>query len=262
MISSLQNPTVKWLRRLRDNRFRQQEQVVVVDGIAEVGRALAAGLQPNTMLYAEPLAADWMQRFSQAMAVAQPASEEVMQKVGFGEHHRQIVAVFEQPDLSLEDLELPANALIVVLDGFEKPGNIGAVLRSADAAGADAVVLSSCLCDRFNPNVIRASLGTVFTVPNAAASRHAVMDWLSARGIAVVTTRVDAPESFWDVNLRDSVAIVIGSEADGLDASWNQSPTLSARNVRIPMQGHADSLNASVSAALLLFEARRQRQRV
>ncbi len=134
-------------------------------------------------------------------------------------------------------------------------------MRSADAAGADAVILSSCVCDPFNPNVIRASLGTLFTVPTAVASRETVMAWLTEHQITVVTTRVDAPESFWNVDLTGSVAIVIGAEATGLDASWNQTADVSAKNVTIPMHGEADSLNASVSAALLLFEARRQREK-
>ena len=261
MISSLQNPTVKWLRRLRDNRFRQQEQVVVVDGIAEVARALDAGLTPRTVFYSLPASTEWSARLAQLQSVAMAASDEVMQKICFGEHHRQVVAVFDQPNLDLSQLHVPERSLVVILDGFEKPGNIGAVLRSADAAGADAVILSSCVCDLFNPNVIRASLGTLFTVPNAAADREAVMAWLVQHQITAVTTRVDAPESFWDVDLRDSVAIVIGAEATGLHASWNQTAGLAAKNVTIPMHGEADSLNASVSAALLLFEARRQREK-
>jgi TrmH family RNA methyltransferase len=144
----------------------------------------------------------------------------------------------------------------VVLEGLEKPGNLGAVLRTADAAGADAVIAADPRTDLFNPNAIRASLGTIFTVPVAAAPSAAVRDHLAARGLRPVVARVDAELRYTDVDLRGPVALVLGGEAAGLTDTWSGPGVVP---VRLPMLGVADSLNVSIAAAVLLYEARRQR---
>ena len=146
---------------------------------------------------------------------------------------------------------------MVVLEGVEKPGNLGAVLRTADAAAVDAVIAADPRTDLFNPNAIRASLGTIFTVPVAAGTSAAVREGLVARGVRLLTARVDAETLYTDVDLRGSVAVVLGSEADGLSGAWSGSGVLP---VRLPMLGVADSLNVSITAAILLYEARRQRE--
>ena len=150
----------------------------------------------------------------------------------------------------------PPNPLVVVTEDVEKPGNVGAILRSADAVGASAVIAAGGT-DLFNPNVIRASVGTVFSMPVAAAPAAEVAAWLRRQGIRVVATRVDADRLHVDADLTGSVAIVLGSEAEGLSDTW-RAPGVEA--VRLPMAGVADSLNVSVAAAVLLYEAWRQRR--
>jgi TrmH family RNA methyltransferase len=138
----------------------------------------------------------------------------------------------------------------------EKPGNLGAVLRSADGAGADALIAADARTDPFNPNAIRASAGTVFTVPVAVATTEDALDWLRARGVRIVAARVDAETLYTDIDLTGPLAIAFGAEAQGLSGAWS---TPGIESVRLPMFGVADSLNVSVSAAIVLYEARRQR---
>jgi RNA methyltransferase, TrmH family len=163
--------------------------------------------------------------------------------------------VVRAPRAELADLQLPADPLVVVTEDVEKPGNVGAILRSADAVGADAVIAVGGT-DLFNPNVIRASVGTVFSVPAATASAEEAIAWLRGRGVRIVTALVDAQRLHVEANLRGPLAIVLGSESRGLSDSW-RGPDVEA--VRLPMAGVADSLNVSVAAAVLLYEAWRQR---
>jgi RNA methyltransferase, TrmH family len=180
----------------------------------------------------------------------------VLDRLAYGDRAEGLVATVRIPDLGLEGLRLPADPLVVVLEGLEKPGNLGAVLRSADAAGADAVIVADPRTDPFNPNAIRASLGTIFAVPVASGTSDAVRAHLRDVGVTVVAARVDAPLPYTEADLRGAVAIVLGSEAGGLTDAWSGDDI---RAVRLPMLGVADSLNVSVTAAVLLYEARRQR---
>jgi TrmH family RNA methyltransferase len=160
------------------------------------------------------------------------------------------------PNHGLDALDVGPDPLVVVLEGVEKPGNLGAVLRSADAAGGDAVIVADPRTDLFNPNAIRASLGTMFTVPVAAGSSAQVRAWLDERGIAVVAARVGSILPYTDADLRGPVALVLGSEADGLTEAWTGDAVMP---ISLPMHGVGDSLNVSITAAVLLYEARRQR---
>jgi TrmH family RNA methyltransferase len=189
-------------------------------------------------------------------AVRIPVASAVLDRLAFGDRNEGLVATVRIPDLSLDALRLPPNPLVVVLEGVEKPGNLGAVLRSADAAGADAVIAADPRTDPFNPNAVRASLGTLFIVPVAAGPSEAVRARLAADRIAILSARVDADTLYTDADMRGPTAIVLGSEADGLTGAW-QGPGITA--LRLPMLGVADSLNVSVAAAVLLYEARRQR---
>ena len=161
------------------------------------------------------------------------------------------------PQRRLEDLTLPENPLVVVLESVEKPGNLGAVLRSADAAGADAVLCCDPLTDLWNPNLIRASIGAVFTVPCVACSSQEAIAWLKARGIRILTAQLQDSSLYYDCDMTAGTAIVMGTEATGLTQQWREAADA---HIRIPMLGRLDSLNVSVSAAILLFEAVRQRQ--
>ncbi len=187
-----------------------------------------------------------------------PVAAPVLDALAFGDRNEGVVATVRIPDhaFDLDRLRLPPDPLVVVLEGVEKPGNLGAVLRSADGAGADAVIAADPRADLFNPNAIRASLGTIFAVPVAAGGSAAVRDGLRAVGVALVAARVDALTAYTEVDLRGPVAIVLGSETAGLSDCWSGDATVP---VRLPMLGVADSLNVSIAAAVLLYEARRQR---
>jgi len=258
IITSLQNPTIRNVVKLRDNRTRQRERKIVVDGAAEIHRALDAGLDLE-MIFVPDDANDESEKLCQRGGDRViRVNDMVLRKISFGQHHRGCVATFRQPDAALANLTLSATPLVMVLDEIEKPGNVGAVFRSADAVGADAVVICEGVCDSYNPSVIRSSLGTVFTMPTAQANRRETMAWLRANDLVVITARVDAAERFWDVDYRRGIAVVIGSESSGLGDDW-RSTAVPSIDVNIPMRGSADSLNASVSAALIMFEAARQR---
>ena len=186
----------------------------------------------------------------------QATSEPVFAKLAFGERSEGLVAIVRIPSTALAGLTLQSAALVLVVEGVEKPGNLGAVMRSADGAGVDAVIAASPRTDLFNPNAIRASAGTMFTVPLGAAPSAEVLAWLRQHDLRIVTGRVDAPRLYTDLDLTGPLAIVVGAEADGLTETWTGDDI---EAVRLPMLGAADSLNVSVSAAILLYEARRQR---
>jgi TrmH family RNA methyltransferase len=169
-----------------------------------------------------------------------------------------VVAVVRSPSATLETLvaSLPPDPLVVVVEAVEKPGNLGAILRTADGAGADAVIAADARTDLFNPNAIRASLGTIFALPVAAGPSSEVLEQLAARGVRLVAARVDTEGTYMDADFRGPLALVLGSEAEGLGSAWDDPRV---EPVRIPMRGAADSLNVSVAAAVLLYEAVRQR---
>ena len=184
-------------------------------------------------------------------------SEEVYRKISYREGTEGVMAEVKVPERKLEGLELPENPLVMVLESVEKPGNLGAVLRSADAAGADAVLVCDPLTDLWNPNLIRASVGAVFTVPCVTCSSQEAIDWLKARGIRILTAQLQDSSLYYDCDMTVGTALVMGTEATGLTPRWRQAADA---HIRIPMLGALDSLNVSVSAAILLFEAVRQRR--
>ena len=182
--------------------------------------------------------------------------ENLYRKVAYRESTEGIIAEVEVKERSLEDLTLSEHPLIVVLESVEKPGNLGAVLRSADAARADAVIVCDPLTDLYNPNLIRASLGGIFTVPTVAASSEETIAWLKARGIRILTAQLQDSSWYYDIDMTVGTALVMGTESTGLTDVWRRAADA---HIRIPMLGRLDSLNVSVSAAILLFEAVRQR---
>ncbi len=261
VLTSFGNPRVKAAIGLRDRRERDRTGQTLIDGAREVRRALDAGVEVVSVFVCEALLAGADARaaldaLAERGVSQQPTSEAVFAKLAFGSRAEGLVAIVRIPSTDLDALRLPGVPLVVVIEGVEKPGNIGAVMRSADGAAADAVVAASPGSDLFNPNAIRASAGTVFSVPLAAAPSDAVGAWLRRTGLRIIAARVDAPRLYTEVDLRGPVAIVLGAEADGLTDAWDGDDV---EGVRLPMLGVADSLNVSVSAAILLYEARRQR---
>ena len=260
VITSAKNPRIKAVADLRDRRARDAAGLTVIDGSRELARALAGGAAVvDVFVDSERLDAEGRgavvaarQRGARVTAVAR----DVLDRIAYGDRAEGVVATVRIPDLALAACRLPADPLLVVLEAVEKPGNLGAVLRTADGAGADAVVAADPRTDLFNPNAVRASLGTIFAVPVAAGSSADVMAWLRGYGIRIVTARVGAPGSYAQTDLRGPLAIVLGSEAEGLTPIWDGADVTA---VSLPMLGVADSLNVSTAAAVLLYEARRQR---
>lgn len=186
-------------------------------------------------------------------------TKEIYSKIAYRESTEGIIAEFKIKDLPLQELKLSSSPLIVVLESVEKPGNLGAVLRSADAAGADAVIVCDPLTDLYNPNLIRASLGARFSVQCSACTSSEAISWLKAKGIRILTAQLQDSSLYYDTDMKTGTAIVIGAESSGLSDSWRKSADA---HIKIPMSGTVDSLNASVSAAILLFEAVRQRKSI
>lgn len=262
-LTSRANPRVVAVAALRERRERERHGLSLVDGAREILRAIDAGAAIVEVYVCEPMLAgpDAKAVFDALRSSDTPlttVNASVFAKLAFGERAEGLLAVVRIPDLRLERLALPTDPLVVVIEGVEKPGNVGAVLRSVDGAGGDALVAASPRTDLFNPNAIRASAGTVFSVPLAGAESPDVLTWARAAGLRLVTTRVDAAVDYTDADLRGPLAIVLGAESDGLSEVWRGDDI---EAVRIPMHGIADSLNVSVSAAILLYEARRQRDR-
>ena len=258
VIDSPSNPRVKAAVALRERRERQATGLTLVDGAREARRALEAGVDVETAFVCRSLVASEDARRVVELAAARTVDvgERAFEKLAFGDRSDGVVLVVRPRVRSLDDLLLRDDPLIVVTEDVEKPGNVGAILRSADATGASAVIAVGGT-DLYNPNVIRASVGTVFSVPVASAPGAEVAAWLRDHGIRIVASRVDAAALHVAVDLTGAVAIVLGTEAAGLSDAW-RGPDV--EGVRLPMLGAADSLNVSVAAAVLLYEAWRQRQ--
>ena len=259
-ITSRSNPRLRAAARLRDRGARTETGLTLVDGAREVNRAFEAGVAFETLfvcreLLSSPDAKTALEAARVTRVEIVECSRDAFGAVAFGDRAEGIVAIVRPPRLDLDDLELSDEPLVVVTEDVEKPGNLGAILRSADGAGADAVVTIGGT-DLDNPNVIRASLGTVFALPVVAANAAETAAWLKDNSIRAVAAVVDAPLAYSEANLRGPLAIILGSEADGLSTTWRGS---NVEAVSLPMLGVADSLNVSAAAAVLLYEARRQR---
>lgn len=258
-ITSTANPLVKSLARLKERRGRTAAKLILIEGGRELGRAASAGVTIDQVVLAPDLA-DAADRTLAAGLAASGAELVEMGAAAFGRvsmrrHPDGLVGVAPIPSRPLDALAPGPNPLVLVIDAVEKPGNVGAMMRTADAAGADAVIVAAESADLWNPNVIRASQGAVFTVAVAAASATATLDWIRRHDLQLVAASPEAGRSLWDADLTTGTAIAIGSEDTGLSPGF-RSP---AGTVAIPLAGSSDSLNASVAAAVMLFEAVRQR---
>ena len=262
-ITSRQNPRVKEAARLRIGRERQRQGRFIVEGVREIERALAAGVRPIELfvcneLCDSPRAQEATQAALAAGAEMLSVTPSVYAKLAFGDRDDGVILVAETPNRRLRDLQLRTAPLVAVLEGIEKPGNLGAILRSADAAGVDAVVAVDLHTDLYNPNTIRASLGAVFRPNVCAAATAETIRWINEQGLLIVAARPDAVALYTETDLSGGVAIVLGSEAAGLSDAWRGE---NVKEVRLPMHGMADSLNVSTTAAVLFYEALRQRSK-
>jgi len=260
-ITSLQNPRVKQLVKLRDRRPRDEAGLFLVEGYREIRRALEKRV-PLAELYFSPewfLGENESVLIGQAQAAGAQAFEltkEAFAKVAYRERPDGLLAVAPQWRRALGDLALPAAPFVLVVEAIEKPGNLGTILRSADAAGCDAVIVCDPVTDIFNPNVVRASTGVLFSVPLVVEESSRVLAWLKEKGVRTVATTPAAEKIHSDADLRGPLAVVMGSEQYGLSEFWLKN---SDEQVRIPMAGQADSLNVAMATIVTLFEAVRQR---
>lgn len=260
VISSHRNPRVKAAARLRERRQRERQGRFLIDGAREIGRALDQQFPLEELFWSAELADErvraLVERAERAgIAVAQVAPL-VFSRLAYGDRDEGVIGVAPTPARRLDELSLPGDALVAVLEGIEKPGNVGAILRSADAAGIDAVIVADGGTDLFNPNTIRASLGVVFALPIAATTSDEARRWLERQGLTMFAARVDAEPLYVDADFRQATALVFGSESAGLSPTWTSE---GVQGIRLPMLGAADSLNVSTTAAVLFYEALRQR---
>ena len=257
-ITSAQNPKIKNLLLLQEkSKARREQGLFVVEGRRELEHCLEAGFRVRTVFVCpEVIGRDFSTSLEMTDTLVVEIPEALYRKVAYREGTEGILAEVETRTLRLEDLALSEHPLVVVLESVEKPGNLGAVLRSADAARADAVIVCDPLTDLWNPNLIRASIGAVFTVPTVCASSAETIGWLKSRGIRILTAQLQDSSWYYDTDMTGGTALVMGTESTGLTDVWRRAADA---HIRIPMLGRLDSLNVSVSAAILLFEAVRQR---
>ncbi len=262
-ISSVQNPGIKRVARLRTKKSREARGLTLVEGAREVRQALNAGLRFSCAY----ICREGVYHCDEALASELDAKGikvfdtgcSVFDKICYGDRTEGVLALVEQPELTLDKLKFGAAPLVVVMESVEKPGNLGAVLRTCDGAGVDALLVCDERTDVYNPNVIRASLGAVFSVPTVSCTSKEAFEFLRAKGVRTFGAVVQATEYYFHKDLSGPCAIVMGSEQDGLSDFWRRSCD---EQVRIPMLGKVDSLNVSVSAAVMVYEALRQRKHI
>jgi len=262
VIASLQNPRVKEVVKLRNRRDRDAAGLLLIEGYRELQRALD-NRWPLTAVFhcAELFLGDQepalLARAAAAGAELVATTAPVFRKLAYRDRPEGLLALAPQVRRTLADLRLPARPLVVVAVAIEKPGNLGTILRSADAAGAHAVIVCDRCTDINNPNVVRASLGTLFSVPVAEAASADALAWLRAQGLRVLAASPHAAQEYTDADLTGGTAVVVGTEQYGLNSFWLQQADL---QVKIPMLGQIDSLNVAAATTILLYEAVRQRR--
>ena len=258
-ISSLQNTKVKQLVALQQKSSERRKQgVFVVEGIRELQHCLNAGYTINSIFFCPELTDTGALSSLLSESIASyEVSPEVYEKIAYRGSTEGVIATVQSKQLALKDLHLSKQPLLIVLESVEKPGNLGAILRSADAAGADAVIICDPLTDLYNPNLIRSSIGAIFSVPCIACSSDDCINFLKQNNINILTAQLQDSKLYYDTDMTCGTAIIMGTESTGLTDVWRKAGDA---HIRIPMLGQLDSLNVSVSAAILLFEAVRQRK--
>ncbi|MEE1898973.1 RNA methyltransferase [Flavobacterium rakeshii] len=257
-ISSTQNSYIKSLVQLQDKaKARRQSGTFLIEGQREIMLAAKGGYTAETILFVPDMISE-----SQVRELSQPDTElieisrDVYQKLAYRDTTEGILAVAKTKSLSLDDLQLGDNPLIMIAEATEKPGNLGAILRTADAANLDAVIIANPKSDMYNPNIVRSSVGCLFTNQIATGSTTEVIEYLKNKGIGIYCATLQDSTYYHTQNYTTPTALVVGTEATGLTQEWRDAST---KNIIIPMQGEIDSMNVSVAAAILIFEAKRQR---
>lgn len=252
-ITSSANPKFKRLiALLQKSSERRESALFTVEGVREISHCIEAGYKPDCIFFCPDIVSE--ETLPQCRHFALSAG--LYAKAAYREGTEGAIGVFQAIEHPLSSLHLKDNPLIAVLESVEKPGNLGAVLRTCDAAGADALIICDPRTDLYNPNLIRASIGAVFTVPTAVCTTAQAITFLKSKGIRILTAQLQDSSPYYDCPMTKGTAIVMGTEATGLSDKWRQAADA---HIRIPMLGKLDSLNVSVSAAILLYEAVRQR---
>ncbi len=264
-ITSPNNPRFKQALSLHTARGRQKHQLIIVFGLREFSRAIQAGvsfvevfvdeeqLTPEKKLNLERLLA---RQSGTAETRSIVLSGPLFAKLAYGDRNVEVIAIAERPATTLARLRPGKQALFVILESIEKPGNLGAIARSADGSGAEGLLIADALSDIFHPNAIRSSVATVFSVPLAVGSSSEIRTWLLAHDFRILVATPEAEKTLYGTDLTGRVAIVFGNEAKGLSELWR---TGDGAGVKLPMLGIGDSLNVSVTASLMMYEMRRQR---
>lgn len=264
-IVSPSNPKFKMAMKLSDRRGRQQQKRFLIDGLRETRYAMQSGIEVETLFISKQIAEQLPSEQQAAVGELTKSmagssyllASDLFQRLSYGQRHSHVIAVAREPNRSLSQLQLSSPAFVVIVEGVEKPGNLGAIARTVDAVGADALILANCLADAQNPNAIRASMGTILSQKVVACDTERLIPWLREKAIKVCAAWVENSESYNNVDFCESVAIVLGSEAQGLTSAWNED---GMQKISLPMHGTADSLNVSTTAAVLLYEVWRQRE--
>lgn len=261
LISSVANERVKNIVHLRDRKGRDEQNLFIIEGYRELLRALDASWSLQELWVCPELFLGnnepaLIQRAKQSGAQIIEATPQVFHKMAYRDRPEGLLGIAPVKRLTLDSLQLSANPFYVVAEAIEKPGNLGTILRSSDAVGVDGLIVCDRCTDIYNPNVVRASVGTLFTVPVVEASGEETLSWLKQNGIKILAATPSAKYAFTEVDLRRPIAIAVGTEQLGLSARWMEQADL---QVRIPMHGVADSLNVAMATTLLLYEALRQR---
>lgn len=267
IITSAQNAKIKELLALQEkSKMRREKSLFVVEGRRELEHCLRAGYQARTLFVCEEIISE--EDLKSIITLVNSGSDisectlikvptQLYNKIAYRGGTEGVIAQMKVRNRRLDDIQLSEHPLIVVLESVEKPGNLGAVLRSVDASGADAVIVCDPLTDLYNPNLIRSSIGAVFTRQVACASSEETIAWLQSNNIQILTAQLQDSEWYYDTDMTCGTALVMGTESTGLTDIWRRAANA---HIRIPMLGQLDSLNVSVSAAVLLYEAVRQRQ--
>ncbi len=258
-ISSIQNPYIKQLVVLKEkSRERKKSGLFLIEGQRELSLAVKANYVIETVLFfPELISENDISKLVSAEAERIEINKEVFQKLAYRSSTEGVIAVAKLKAHHISDLKLTSeNPLILVAEAPEKPGNIGALLRTADAANVDAVIIANPKTDLYNPNIIRSSVGCVFTNTLATGSTEEIISFLKAHNVNIYCATLQDATYYHEQDFTEPTAIVVGTEADGLTKTWREAAT---KNIMIPMQGEIDSMNVSVAAGILIFEAKRQR---
>jgi len=256
IITSRENPKIKEIIKLKQvQKEREKQGLAVVEGYREISLALASKRNIVSLFFC-PKFLKGKELFNLLPDKIIEVAPAVFEKISMRQNPDGVLALVSLPDTSLDKIKLSKNPLIIVLESVEKPGNLGAILRTADSAGVDAVIISDKRTDIFNPNVIRASQGTLFTTQIACGEMKEVYEYLKKQSISIYATTPAAKILYTDVNWKKGAAIIMGTEDQGLSEAWLKA---SDGKIKIPMRGKIDSLNVSAAAAIVVYEALRQR---